>query len=85
MQQRLWYSFSRSYDSYTCKLQNFKILASLCSCTGLEVIKVFSCSTQLMSTKFQLLIKNKIPTNEEVYCLKPLRCCIYHANKLLAF
>ena len=43
------------------------------------VIKLFSCSTQL-STKFHLLIKTKIPTNEEVSCFKPLRCCIYHAN-----
>ena len=34
----------------------------------LEVIKLFSCSTQL-STKFQLLIKTKIPTNKEVSCL----------------
>ena len=42
--------------------------------------KAFLCSTQL-STKFQLLIKNKIPTNEEVSCLKSLRCCIYNANK----
>ena len=33
--------------------------------SGLEVIKLFSCLTQL-STKFQLLIKTKIPTNEEV-------------------
>ena len=32
---------------------------------GPEVIKLFSCSTQ-MSTKFQLLIKTKIPTNEEI-------------------
>ena len=32
-----------------------------------EVIKLFSCSTQL-STKFQLLIKT-ITTNEEVSCL----------------
>ena len=32
---------------------------------GPEVMKFFSCSTQL-STKFQLLIKTKIPTNEEV-------------------
>ena len=38
------------------------------------------CSTQL-STKFQLLIKTKIPTNEKVFCFKSLRCCIYHANK----
>ena len=42
--------------------------------------KLFSCSTQL-STKFQLLIKTKIPTNEEVSCFKFLRCCVYHANK----
>ena len=45
-----------------------------------KVIKLFSCSTQ-PSPKFQLLIKTKIPTNEEVACLKSLRCCIYHANK----
>ena len=32
-----------------------------------QVIKLFSCSTQL-STEFQLLIKTKIPTNEEVSC-----------------
>ena len=36
---------------------------------GPEVINLFSCSTQL-STKFQLLIKTKIPANEEVYCFK---------------
>ena len=48
--------------------------------SGPEVIKLFSCSTQL-STKFQLLIKTKIPTNKEVSCFKSLRCCIYHANK----
>ena len=38
-------------------------LASDISITGPKVIKLFSCSTQL-STKFQLLIKTKIPTNE---------------------
>ena len=50
---------------------------------GLDVIKLFSFSTQQLSTKFQLLIKTKIPTNEEVSCFKSLRCCIYHddANK----
>ena len=48
--------------------------------TGPEVIKVFSCSTQL-SQKFQLLIKTKILTNKNVSCFKSLRCCIYHANK----
>ena len=36
---------------------------------GPEVIKLFSCSTQL-SKKFQLLVKTKIPTNEEVSCFK---------------
>ena len=49
---------------------------------GPEVIKLFSCSTRL-STKFQLLIKTKILTNEEVSCFKPLIYCIYPANKLL--
>ena len=42
--------------------------------------RTFPCSTQL-SMKFQLLIKTELPINEEVYCLKSLRCCIYHANK----
>ena len=50
--------------------------------SGPEVIKLFSCSTQL-STKFQLLIETKLPTNKEVYCFKSLRCCIYHAYKCL--
>ena len=48
--------------------------------TGPEVIKLFSCTTQL-STKFQLLINIRIPTNKKVSCFKSLRCCIYHANK----
>ena len=39
---------------------------------GPEVIKLFSCSTQL-SKKFQLVIKTKIQTNEEAYCLKSIR------------
>ena len=47
---------------------------------GLEDMKLFSCSTQL-STEFQLLIKTKIPSNEEVNCFKSLRCDIYHAHK----
>ena len=47
---------------------------------GPEVIKLYSCSTQL-STKFELLIKTRMPTNEEVSCLKSLKCCIYHAYK----
>ena len=47
---------------------------------GPEVIKLFSCSTQL-STKFQLLIKTKILTGKEVSCFKSLNFFIYHANK----
>ena len=35
---------------------------------GPEVIKLFSCSTQL-STKFQLLKKTKIPTNKKFLAL----------------
>ena len=37
--------------------------------TGLGVIILFSCSTQL-GTKFQLLIKSKIPTKEDVFYFK---------------
>ena len=57
-----------------------KVHVVLYNSTGHEVIKLFSCSTQL-STKFQLLIKTEIPTNEDISCFKSLRCCIYHANK----
>ena len=37
--------------------------------SGPEVIKHFSCSTQL-SMEFQLLIKTEIPTNKEVSCFQ---------------
>ena len=47
---------------------------------GQEVIKLFSCSTTL-STKFQLLMKIKIPKKREVSNLMSHRCGIYHANK----
>ena len=50
--------------------------------SGPEVIKLFSCSTQL-STKFQLLIKTKIRKSKEVSCFKSLGCGIYRANKSL--
>ena len=40
-------------------------------------------NTVFMSTKFQLLINTKIPTNKEDSCLKSVRCFIYHANKCL--
>ena len=54
--------------------------------SGPEIIKLFSCSTQL-STKFQLLIKTKIPTNKDVSCYKSLRCWhfyIYEQDKFRA-
>ena len=47
---------------------------------GPELIKLFSCSTHL-STKFQLLIKTKIPKSEELSCFKSLISDIKHANK----
>ena len=49
--------------------------------SGPEVMKKNSCSTQL-STKFQLFIKTKIPTNKEVSYFKSLRLCIYHAKNV---
>ena len=36
-----------------------------------------------MSTKFQLLIKTKIPRITAVSCFTSLRCGIYHANECL--
>ena len=53
---------------------------TVCKRAGPEVIKLFSCSTQLR-TKFQLLIKTITSTNGEVSCFKSLRCCIHHAYK----
>ena len=44
-----------------CMLANFEYALT----SGPEVLNFFSCSTQL-STKFQLLIKTKLPTNKEV-------------------
>ena len=43
------------------------------------VIKYFSCSNQL-STKFQLLIETKMPTNKEVSCFKSLSVLILLIN-----
>ena len=63
------------------EVQDLKVAFKSCPTeTRPEVIKLFSCSTQL-STKFQLLIKTIIPTNEEVSCFKSLRYCIYRAYK----
>ena len=48
-----------------------------------EVIKLFFMlnSTCQLSTKFQLLIKTEIPTNEKVSFFKSFRCSIYPADK----
>ena len=50
--------------------------------SGPEVIKLFSCSTQL-SMKFQVLIKTKILKNKGIFCFQTLRYCIFHANGCL--
>ena len=47
---------------------------------GPEVIKLFSCSTQL-SMEFQMLIKPRMLKNKRFSCFQQLRCCIYHAHK----
>ena len=46
-------------------------------------VKILGPEIIQLSKKFQLLIKTKIPTNEEVSCFKSLIVlyCIYHANK----
>ena len=58
-----------------------KIFLSKTACP--EVMKLFSCSTQL-STEFRLLIKTKIPINVEVYYFRSLRSC-YTPRKLCFF
>ena len=45
-----------------------------------EVIKLFSCSTQL-SMKFKLLINFEIAKINEIFKLKSQKLVIYHANK----
>ena len=47
--------------------------------SGTEVIKLFSCSTQL-SMVFQLLIKYKKQKNKDFSGFQILRCCIYHVK-----
>ena len=65
--------FPLSHENCCCygngNSQNVALVGDLCvaSNTWPGVIKQFSCSTQL-SRKFQLLIKTKIPINEEVSC-----------------
>ena len=45
---------------------------------GLEVIKLFSCSSQ-PSMHILLLIESKILKSSDFFLLKTLRCCIYPA------
>ena len=75
-----WFSFSKR--STTRKLKGLENtgLDITCESSGPEVIKLLSCSTQL-SKKFQLLIKTKIPKEEDGSYFKSLRYCVYHANK----
>ena len=47
---------------------------------GPEVIKLFSCSTQL-SIAFQLLIKPEMLKNKDFSCFQTLIFCIYDAYK----
>ena len=86
-------AYAIRYQNFMCWPMSYLLLAKVLLRTGLTnlqlleklrpdpvVIKHISRSTQL-STKFQLLIKIKIPTNKEASCFKSLRYCIYHANK----
>ena len=47
--------------------------------SGPEVIKLFSCSTQL-SMKFQQVMKTEMLKNKDFSCFETPRCCIYHAR-----
>ena len=53
-------------------------------CSDIEVIKLFSCSTQL-SMNFQLLIKAKMLINNEFSCCQTLSWCNYPARMIHAF
>ena len=59
------------FDNQFSLVKLFWIINRFNFISGPEVIKLFSRSTQL-STKFQLLIKTKIPTNKYVSCFKSL-------------
>ena len=72
-------SFVHNIRPQQLSLHKEQVRSDYCP-TGPAVIKLFSCSTQL-STKFQLLMKIKLPTNKEVSFFKSLRSCIYHAYK----
>ena len=48
---------------------------------GPEVIKQFSCTTELRM-KMLLLIKNKMLKNNDISCFKALRCCMYPAHNV---
>ena len=47
---------------------------------GPEVIKLFTCSTQL-NIEFQMLIKTEMLKSKDFSCFQTLIFCIYHAYK----
>ena len=67
-------------------VNNFSVMSAnstvkrLDGCPGPQVIKLFSCSSQLRM-KFQLLIKNKSLKNTDFSCAQTLGCRILHADK----
>ena len=74
-------SKERDNNIFIIKMKNiaadhpFKIKVSFkkkMNSPGPEVIKLFSCSTQL-SMKFQLLLKTKILKNKDFTCFKTLK------------
>ena len=65
------------YFFYFYLAQTDEMLPKFCF-LGPELIKPFSCSTQL-SMKFQLLIKTKIQM--KTFLALNLWCYIYHANQ----
>ena len=66
------------FNNEASRIYYMHLFMSLILTPGSEVIKLFHAE---LSTKFQLLIKTKIPKNKEVSCFKPPRCYIFHAYK----
>ena len=65
------------YEFSVSKLAGLSLTWSQNENTDLKVIKLFSCLTQL-STAFQLLIKIKILTNEDVSCfMSPISDAVF--------
>ena len=86
--ERNWVTYDEvSYVHTICKRQwdlHFNIHHESAWKTWPRDYKTFSCSSKL-SMKFQLLKKHKTQKNKDFSCFKTLICCIYLANRLLAF